>query len=55
MSEIRNLLDIAAEYITYKDAADHNPDVISEDEAEAKLNEIATRFATALSKHPENP
>ena len=51
MTEIRNLLDIAAEYTMHKDSADTYPDLISEQEAEAKLNEIALRFKTALNTY----
>lgn len=49
MTEIRNLLDIATEYAAQKDTTSTYPDQFTEQEAEAKLNEIALRFKKALN------
>lgn len=55
MSDIRNLLDIAAEYTMQKDSTDTYPDSISEQKAEARLDEIALRFKTALDAVISSP
>lgn len=44
----RHLLEIISEYISAKDNTEMNPDLISDEQAEEQLNEIAARFESLL-------
>lgn len=54
MTDIRNLLDIAAEYVLTKKSIEENSAMVSETEADATLSQIASRFEYALNVHLSN-
>ena len=46
----RKILDLISEYVSMKDNVDLHPDLISPEQAEEQLNEIATAFEVALRR-----
>lgn len=47
--DARALLEVISEFVSAKDNSEMHPDLISKEQAEAQLNEIASKFEQLLT------